>query len=281
MKVIKKINNNVALCLDGNQRELIAFGKGIGFKPIPYELTDLSVIERTYYGISPEYQGLLKEIPKEIFDVSGMLVDLAANSIDADFNRNLVITLADHIVVAEDDFVSLAQSGLFHIKPPYVGNLAYLHEAEYKVATQAVACINQRFGVRLPKEEAAAIALHLINAENSVAPKADFLDASTMISDVIGLIEKRENITIDRSGFNASRFITHMEYLLARIRNNETLENNNDKLFNNLKQEYRETYLCAEDVRTYLQQKTGKNLGSEEMSYLMLHIERFCSREQA
>ena len=40
MKVIKKINNNVALCLDGNQRELIAFGKGIGFKPIPYELTD-------------------------------------------------------------------------------------------------------------------------------------------------------------------------------------------------------------------------------------------------
>lgn len=276
MKVIKKINNNVALCLDGNQRELIAFGKGIGFKPIPYELTDLSVIERTYYGISPEYQGLLKEIPKEIFDVSGMLVDLAANSIDADFNRNLVITLADHINFAIDRYKKN-----IHIKPPYVGNLAYLHEAEYKVATQAVACINQCFGVRLPKEEAAAIALHLINAENSVAPKADFLDASTMISDVIGLIEKRENITIDRSGFNASRFITHMEYLLARIRNNETLENNNDKLFNNLKQEYRETYLCAEDVRTYLQQKTGKNLGSEEMSYLMLHIERFCSREQA
>jgi len=260
----------------GNQRELIAFGKGIGFKPIPYELTDLSVIERTYYGISPEYQGLLKEIPKEIFDVSGMLVDLAANSIDADFNRNLVITLADHINFAIDRYKKN-----IHIKPPYVGNLAYLHEAEYKVATQAVACINQRFGVRLPKEEAAAIALHLINAESSVAPKADFLDASTMISDVIGLIEKRENITIDRSGFNASRFITHMEYLLARIRNNETLENNNDKLFNNLKQEYRETYLCAEDVRTYLQQKTGKNLGSEEMSYLMLHIERFCSREQA
>lgn len=148
MKVIKKINNNVALCLDGNQRELIAFGKGIGFKPIPYELTDLSVIERTYYGISPEYQGLLKEIPKEIFDVSGMLVDLAANSIDADFNRNLVITLADHINFAIDRYKKN-----IHIKPPYVGNLAYLHEAEYKVATQAVACINQRFGVRLPKKK--------------------------------------------------------------------------------------------------------------------------------
>ena len=64
MRVIKKINNNVAVCLDGNNNELIAFGRGIGFKPTPYELTDLSVIERTYYGISPEYLGLLTEIPK-------------------------------------------------------------------------------------------------------------------------------------------------------------------------------------------------------------------------
>lgn len=275
MRVIKKINNNVAVCLDGNHNELIAFGKGIGFRAVPYELTDLSVIERTYYGISPEYMGLLKEISKDVFDAAGTVVDWAASSIDAEFNHNLVITLADHINFAIDRYRKN-----INVRPPYVGNLAYLHEAEYKVGKKAVTYINQQFNIRLPKEEAAAIALHLINAENSVARKSDPLDASTMISDVICLIEKREGLTIDRSGFNACRFITHMEYLLARIRNNETLESNNDKLFNNLKQEYPEIYRCAEDVRAYLQQKTGKNLGSEEMSYLMLHIERLCSREQ-
>lgn len=275
MRVIKKINNNVAVCLDGNHNELIAFGKGIGFRAVPYELTDLSVIERTYYGISPEYMGLLKEIPKDVFDAAGTVVDWAANSIDAEFNHNLVITLADHINFAIDRYRKN-----INVRPPYVGNLAYLHETEYKVGKKAVAYINQQFNIRLPKEEAAAIALHLINAENSVARRPDSLDASTMISDVICLIEQREGLTIDRSGFNASRFVTHMEYLLARIRNNETLENNNDKLFNSLKQEYPEIYRCAEDVRAYLQEKTGKNLGSEEMSYLMLHIERLCSREQ-
>ena len=31
MNVVKKINNNVAICVDGNGNELIAFGKGIGF----------------------------------------------------------------------------------------------------------------------------------------------------------------------------------------------------------------------------------------------------------
>lgn len=276
MRIIKKINNNVAVCLDGNNNELIAFGKGIGFKPTPYELTDLSVIERTYYGISPEYLGLLKEIPKDIFDVSGTIVDWATNSIDAEFNHNLVITLADHINFAVERYKKNIS-----VKPPYVGNIAYLHEAEYKVGTKAVAYINRHFNIHLPKDEAVAIALHLINAENAATPKANTLDARTMISEVISLIERREHITIDRTGFNANRFVTHMEYLLARIRNNETLEDNNDKLFQHLKQEYKETYLCAEDVRAYLQEKTGKKLGSEEMSYLMLHIERFCSREQA
>ena len=41
MKVIKKINNNIAVATDGNNREVIIFGKGIGFHEMPYELTDL------------------------------------------------------------------------------------------------------------------------------------------------------------------------------------------------------------------------------------------------
>ena len=46
MKVIKKINNNIAVATDGNNREVIIFGKGIGFHEMPYELTDLNKIER-------------------------------------------------------------------------------------------------------------------------------------------------------------------------------------------------------------------------------------------
>lgn len=41
MKIIKKINNNVAIGLDKNNQELIVFGKGIGFPKMPYEVDDL------------------------------------------------------------------------------------------------------------------------------------------------------------------------------------------------------------------------------------------------
>ena len=51
MKAIRKINNNVAICIDNNDKELIAFGKGIGFPKMPYEITDLSIIQMTFYRI--------------------------------------------------------------------------------------------------------------------------------------------------------------------------------------------------------------------------------------
>ena len=41
MKIIKKINNNVALAQDQSGNELIVFGRGVGFPPVPYELTDM------------------------------------------------------------------------------------------------------------------------------------------------------------------------------------------------------------------------------------------------
>ena len=63
MKVIRNINNNVAVCLDDNNHEVIAFGKGIGFQKAPYEIA-LSQIERTYYNLEPHYIALLDELPE-------------------------------------------------------------------------------------------------------------------------------------------------------------------------------------------------------------------------
>jgi len=275
MWVVKKINNNVAVCLDDNHNELIVFGKGIGFRAMPYELQDLSVIERTFYGISPEYLGLIREIPKEILDISSHIVDYAASRIKADLNQNLVVTLADHI-----NFAVGRYRKNINIKPPYVGNLAYLHETEYTIAQKALGYINRELKIKLPKEEVTSLALHLINAENAVQTSPGTLNEGEIISECIGLIEAKMGLRIDRSNFNCSRFVTHMEYLLARIRNQETLDNDNDKLLDTLKREYPAIFDCAELVHAYLRSQTGSGLGSEELSYLMLHIDRLCAREQ-
>ena len=95
MKVIKKINNNVAVCLDNNNNELIAFGKGIGFQKVPYELTDIRKIERTYYGVNHSYLGLVNEIPEDIFDISAKIVEWAKTKLTKELSVNIVFTLVN------------------------------------------------------------------------------------------------------------------------------------------------------------------------------------------
>ena len=75
MKVIKKINNNVAVCLDSNNCELIAFGKGIGFPKMPYDLQDLSLIDRTFYDLDFGIISLFNEIPEPVMQVAVEIVD--------------------------------------------------------------------------------------------------------------------------------------------------------------------------------------------------------------
>lgn len=67
MKIIRKINNNAAIAQDKRGRELVVLGRGVGFHPVPYELTDLSVIYRTYYDVNPKYFGLAGNFPLKSF----------------------------------------------------------------------------------------------------------------------------------------------------------------------------------------------------------------------
>ena len=161
MKVIKKINNNVAVCLDNDGHELIAFGKGIGFPKTPYELTDLSKIWRTYYGINPSYLGLLNDIPEEVFELSIKIVDFAKMKIENQINSNIVFTLADHINFAIERFKKNLD-----IRMPFVYDIQHLYESEMQIGLFAIKLINKSMNVYLTKDEAVSIALHFINAEN-------------------------------------------------------------------------------------------------------------------
>ena len=99
MLAIKKINNNVAVCKDGNGCELIAFGKGIGFPKMPYEVK-LENIDRTFYNISAQYIGLINELPMDIIEFTMKILPVIQSKLDYDLNPNLVLTLADHLAFA-------------------------------------------------------------------------------------------------------------------------------------------------------------------------------------
>jgi len=100
MRAIKKINNNVAICIDNNNNELVAFGKGIGFPAMPYEIVDLSQIFMTFYRIENQFYKVLKDIPENVFEVSALIIHEAMRKLNSNLTHKLGISLADIIIIA-------------------------------------------------------------------------------------------------------------------------------------------------------------------------------------
>lgn len=224
MKVVKCINNNVAICLDDDNNELVAFGKGIGFKKPPFEI-DVAVIQKTYYGIDENYVHMINEIPEEILLLSEEIIKYAENELDYIFSPNVIFTLADHI-----NFAIVRYKERLNITLPIVQDIKFLYENEYAIGKYALSLIEKKLNIKLPLEEASFISLHIINAE---ARKAGEID---------GYAENKE-------------------------------------LYMTMKNSYPDTSDCVDSISEYLFELFKWRLSIEEKLYLILHINRLCSRE--
>ena len=83
-------------------------------------------------------------------------------------------------------------------------------------------------------------------------------------------------LKIDREGFNYSRFVSHMYYLLERVMNNKEIKTENKKMFDQLIDEYPKTYECAKRICEALDILPN----DEEMMYVILHVNRLSNREE-
>lgn len=271
MKVIKNINNNVSLCLDSHGVEVVAFGKGIGFTKPPYEV-DLSKVQRTYYDIDMTHISMIHDIPEQIFEISDQVINRTRMILDHPISSNIVFTLADHMAFAIKRFKEQ-----MNLKLPILHDIQYLFEQEMEIGKYACALIKQEMNVDLPKEEAAYIALHIINAESmNKNNKLEKLD-DELIDEITVMIEHEFEIEIDKAGLNYSRFVSHMHYLLKRGKNNEMIKSENKQLYESLVNTYPKTFDCSMKIKNYLIHAFHCTLNDEECVYLMLHINRLCA----
>lgn len=277
MQVIKKLNNNFAICMDKEGKELIAYGKGIGFPKVPYELTDLNQIDRTFYDIDDKYLDLLQELPEQVLDFAAKLVDIAHNELQYELNPNLVITLADHIHFC----IQRARKKIV-VQMPLICEIEQSFPKEAKIGKYAVRQMERRFAVQLNENEASGIAISFANARNSAEKKADtsiqkwFHEA---LEDTISIVEDTVGILIERESFNFARYSSHLMYLLKRIDSNQTLDTDNGIMYQSIREEFPEIAECIDKIEAYFEKRFDIQLSKEEKMYLMLHINRICVRE--
>ena len=200
MQIVKKINNNVALAQDSKGNELVVFGKGIGFPAMPYELDDLSRIQRTFYNVSKRYVDLLPDLPEALMLAAGDIVEEAQDELDCELNPNLPFILADHLHFA----IQRVRQGVA-LQTPLSYDVKHLYPKEYQIAARGMRALCEQLDVRLPESETVSVALHLINAEGRSENMHDTMANVQLIAQLSAMVEDYFHIQIDRDSFNYSR----------------------------------------------------------------------------
>lgn len=278
MVVLKKINNNIAICEDGNHRQLIAVGRGIGFPPTPYELKDLRKIERTFYDVSKQYLSLLNDIPYEIIQFTARQMLKIQDKLPYETNANLMLTLADHIAFA----IERAQKGIY-VKMPSIYELEINYPLEVKIGKWFIAAIVQEFQIKLPKSEAQGIAMHFINARGkcSGGEETAFIEEhyEKILQQTTQIIERELDVCVKRGTFSYARFATHIQYLLKRAYEQKYIDSDNLRMYLSLRGEFEEISDCVDVICDYYKNTWSLELSEEEKAYLIIHINRVCSKE--
>lgn len=193
MWVIKKINNNVAMGKDSRNREVVLFGKGIG------------------YGGNTSLLSLLDEIDEEIWNLTFRIVDRGKVVLNTNLKSSFTFVLADYLNFA----VERIKKGLV-ISNPLQYDIEHLYEKEMELAEWAISLIDKKIRIKLPHAEAANIALHFAEAAEVASQMESKNDIEWVIEDVTKIVEESLGLKLDRKEFNYSRFVTHVQYLIQR-----------------------------------------------------------------
>lgn len=273
MRIIRKINNSAAVALDSRGREIIVLGKAIGFPKVPYELEDMSLIDRTFYDIDPRYSEMVSTLPQEVLLASADIADDAQMVLDTMLNPNLPLTLADHLNFAMERL----RSGM-NLTIPIAYDIRHIYPREFRLGEKALAILHDYTGVTLPDSEAVSIAMHLINAQIENSEIHSLVKIIQILEAIDGIVEREMNITLDKDSYSYYRFSMHIRYLVERLMTTTQSDSDNSQMLKSLAREYPKTYMCAKKVGTYLRQTGNWNCSDEELLYLMLHINRVCQK---
>lgn len=276
MEILRVFNNNVVLAKDATGEKIIT-GRGIGFKARPGQQVDPAKIVRIFVptdGRDPDYiASMLTEIPLAHINLVTDAVIAAGLPESITHNASLLVALADHIGFA----ITRAANGQ-RVDYPLLAEVSQLYSEEYAQAQAILSHINRALGDRriapLPRTEAIAITLHLVNAGFATGDLSFTYTMTGVLQQLMSIIESDFGIELDTETASVGRFITHLRYLFVRIAKHEQLEDHRSAIGEAIRSSYPDAYQCAQRIAAVIELRLGSGLTEDEISYLTLHIAR-------
>ena len=194
MRSIKIFNNNAVSAITSDGREAILLGNGIGFAKRPGSEIDESRIEKVYYvqtEMQTKFLEMLQDVSPDVMSAAEEIIHQAGDA-GLELSNQATISLIDHIGFAIERF----QTGIL-LPNLMLAETRLLYPREFALGEQALAIIERRCGVRLPKDEAGYIALHLVTISMDRGAAYNILK---FVKGSLDIIKDTYFITMDEHG---------------------------------------------------------------------------------
>ena len=274
LKVKRVINNNIVIAENFKGQEVVAIGKGLGFKKDKYDIISDNEISKTFISLDNQNKQrlltLFDEAPYEIIELTQSIIEMAQNELHATFNVNLVIALADHINFSVNQYKSGFDS--FALVNEEVKRF---YKDEYEVGKKALKMINETLNINLKKEESTSIAFHLITAtENKTNREA--LKIMKAVSEIMNIVETDLSIVVDEDSMAYSRFVIHLKFFMRRVLFEATKPSDESlgDIYSQIQTGHDEANLCVDKIAEYVSETYNCSVSDDERLYLIIHVER-------
>ncbi len=272
MVIEKVINNNIISAKDADGTELVVMGRGIGFCKKPGSIIPDSDIEKVFRlentDDSEKFKKLLASFPIEYVRLSNRIISYAKETLGVGLNQNVYLTLTDHISFA----VKRNKEGMIFSNALY-DEVKLFYPREYMVGNHALYLIEDETGCKLPEDEAAAIAIHIINAELNFEISSTYLIIK-MMREMMEIIESEIKIS-GKSDYPRDILITNIKHLAKRLLCEEPLQGRCDlEFYHFVESNYPNEYRLIEKIGRNIEKAYGCFMTEEEKIYLTLHVKR-------
>ncbi|GKU26745.1 BglG family transcription antiterminator LicT [Clostridium folliculivorans] len=272
MKIEKILNNNVVTIIDEDGIEQVIMGKGIAFKKVFGDKIEEKKIEKIFKldskNASERFKSLLNETPMEYVEISRNIIKYAEKTLEKKFEDVIFLALTDHLNFA----MKRMKKGL-PIKNEMLWEIKRIYRKEYSIGIWSINYIKYKLGVDLPEDEAGFIALHIINATLGES-MPNTMNITKLIQDILSIVKYHYKIDVDEEALSFHRFVTHLKFFAQRMFSKKQELSGDDSLYEVVKDKYNESYLCVKKIRDYIKITYDYELTSEEMVYLVLHVQR-------
>lgn len=282
--IVKKIwNNNLVSSENEAGQEIIIFGKGLGWKAKVGDRIDEEKIENIFREDSStslqELKQIILEVSEETLRVTDLIVKQAKKQLDSDLNENIYLTLTDHISFAIDR----VKKGII-FKNALYWEVKRLYSKEFEIGLYALEQIKEKLAIELPEDEAASIAIHLVNAEQK-GKMEDTVQIMEIVNRVLNIVRLYYQIPLDIDNLAGQRFIRHLNFFAERIIKvgNFEVEDNpeTDAIYEMLIEKYQKEIEAAQKIKDYVAKEFEIDLNKNELVYLSLHIYRVTKANQS